>query len=124
MFGDYGDKYISGGILIWWAKDWYINYTDMLEYRYPSKLAGINIKCLSVVWNKFENLIVPLGCVVDYYGIRFECQSYVPLTTSSLVYGSDNEGLSVESKDGVHLAIEISQKLNLRPHMFWTRGTS
>jgi len=47
LFGDYGDKYVCGGMVIRRAKDWYINYYDLLDYKYPSKLASINVKSLN-----------------------------------------------------------------------------
>lgn len=71
------------------------------------------------------NLIVPLACVVDYYGIRFETQSLCPISLNSLVYGSDTDGLLFENNDqnAELMAQKLGEKLNLAPHNIEERGT-
>ena len=91
-----------------------------MDHNFSSKLAALNVKSLQILRNKFENLVVPLACVVDYYGIRFEVQSFVSISSNSLVYGSDNEGLTFNQLEAVDLAKEIGSKLNLKPHVFRT----
>lgn len=71
------------------------------------------------------NLIVPLGAVVDYYGIRFEVQSLCPISINSLVYGSDTDGMLFENSDKKveNMAIRLGLKLNLAPHNIEERVT-
>ena len=33
-----------------------------------AKLAALDVRNMSLLRNKFENLIVPLSCIVDYFG--------------------------------------------------------
>ena len=77
LYGDEGDKYIVGGILLRRAKDWLLpppissSPSDLPD---PSpKLATLDVRNLSLLRNRIPNLIVPLACIVDYYGLKFEC---------------------------------------------------
>jgi len=110
-------------MVIWKAKDWYIHFQDLLDFKYPSKLAALNAKSLAFIRSKFENALVPLCCIVDYYGIWFEVHSFCPISINSLVFGSDNDGLTFTNKDGLDLAIQIGAWMNLKSHSFWARGT-
>lgn len=54
---------------------------------------------MALLRNQFENLIVPLACTVDYFGVRYECTSIPPISQNSLIYGSDNEGLIILTEE-------------------------
>lgn len=53
---------------------------------------------------KFEKALIPLCCIIDYFGIWFEVHSLSPITINSIVWGSDNDGLTFVNKDGLELA--------------------
>jgi hypothetical protein len=63
------------------------------------KIASLEVRNMAALRNRLMRLVVPLACYVDYYGLRFECQSLAPLSINSLVYGSDTNGLTFISKD-------------------------
>ena len=72
----------------------------------------------SLLRNKVENLVVPLCCIVDYFGLRFEAMSIIPASINSLAYGSDTNGLLFKDDDreAEQMAMEIGRLLNLKPH--------
>ena len=80
-----------------------------------SKVAALDVRVLSLLRHRFPKLVIPLACVVDYYGIAFEVQTPSPLTLNSLVYGSDSEGLLYKNDDfeAEKLATEIGLLLNI-----------
>jgi len=63
------------------------------------KIASLDVRNLALLRNRIQRLVVPLACLVDYYGLKFECQSLAPLSINSLVYGSDTNGLTFTNKD-------------------------
>jgi hypothetical protein len=118
LYGDDGDKFVVGGILIRRAKDWTVcgqpfteaaklhttslgpqggESTNLLEIS--GKIAALDVRNLALMRNRLPRLVVPLACIVDYYGLKFECQSLAPLSINSLVYGSDNNGLTFTVRD-------------------------
>lgn len=82
------------------------------------KIAALDVRNLSALRNRVSRLIVPLACLVDFFGLRFECQSLSPLSINSLVYGSDTNGLVFTNKDehAEQMAKQIGRLLNLKPH--------
>jgi hypothetical protein len=98
LYGDDGDKYVVGGILVRRAKDWTIcgqAFTEASKMHTTAinkaggngggdqagstlqeisgKIAALDVKNLAALRNRVSRLIVPLACLVDYYGLRFEC---------------------------------------------------
>ena len=93
MYGDDGDKFVIGGILIRRAKDWTIcgqpftesaklhttaigpggdsGNTNLIETL--GKIASLDVRNLAIMRNRLPRLVVPLACIVDYFGIKFEC---------------------------------------------------
>lgn len=63
------------------------------------KIACLDVRNLALLRNRIDNLVVPLACVVDYFGLKFETQSLAPLSINSLVYGSDTDGLLFSEND-------------------------
>jgi hypothetical protein len=45
-----------------------------------TKLASLDVRALSLLRFRIPKLVVPLACVVNYFGIVFEVQSPVALT--------------------------------------------
>lgn len=94
LYGDGGEKYASGGMIIRKAKNWFVQDSFFSDAKHCAKIAGHNVKSLNFIRAKFNKLLVPLACVVDYFGIRYEVQSLCPISINSISYGSDNEGLT------------------------------
>lgn len=111
LLGDGGDKYVVGGIYLRRALNWTVQgqqfskfeVHDGLDNLGPSaingdlseisdKLAALDVRNASLLRNRIENLVVPLSCIVDYFGQRFEAISLIPASINSLVYGSDTDG--------------------------------
>lgn len=99
------------------AKDWLVankNLSDEVPMaganlnvnRVVEKLATFDVRAMSLLRFRIPNLLIPLSCVIDYYGIFFEVQSPIPLTQTSLIYGSDTNGLLFKNDDpdGVKMA--------------------
>lgn len=88
-------------------------------------MASLDVRNLNLLRNKLENLVVPLACFVDYYGLKFETESLMPLSINSLVYGSDTDGLLFydENQQAENMAEEISKILNLKMHYIEERAT-
>ena len=112
LYGDEGDKYIIGGILVRRAKDWNVDGVSFSEQALSTtlvsngkvetgsnlmslsgKIATLEVRNYALLRNRIPDLIVPLACLVDYYGLKFEAQSLAPISINSLVYGSDLQGL-------------------------------
>ena len=115
LYGDGGDKFMVGGLLVRRAKNWRV-CGKLLSEDQPqvvkgaagtsvdvnhivSKIAALDVRALALLRHRFPKLVVPLACVIDYYGIVFEVQSPSPLTLNTLVYGSDTEGLLFKNDD-------------------------
>ena len=115
LYGDGGDKFMVGGLFVRRAKNWRVcgkllsedqpqvvkgaAGTNIDVNHIVSKIAGLDVRALALLRHRFPKLIIPLACVVDYYGIAFEIQTPSPLTLNSLVYGSDTEGLLFKNDD-------------------------
>lgn len=53
------------------------------------------------------------------------CLSLLPLSTNSLVYGSDDEGLTFknDNNNALQAALEVGKLFNLKPHTIKERLT-
>ena len=143
MLGDGGDKYIVGGIYLRRAQGWTVAGQQFSRFEVheddmnmgsaingdlseiSGKLAALDVRNAAILRNKIENLVVPLACIVDYFGQRFEAQSLVPASINSLVYGSDTDGVIFKNtdKEAERMAMKIGSALNLRPHVIRERAT-
>jgi len=88
-------------------------------------MAALDVRNANLLRNKIPNLVVPLGCSVDYLGLRYECMSIIPATINSLVYGSDLNDLLFKTDDphASQMAEAIASALNLKPHFIRERAT-
>jgi hypothetical protein len=149
LYGDDGDKFVVGGILLRRAKDWTIcgqPFTEAAKLHTTSlaaqggsssggessslleisgKIAGLDVRNLALMRNRLPRLVVPLACLVDYFGLKFECQSLAPLSINSMVYGSDNNGLTFTVRDehAQAMARQIGVTLNLKAHYIEEQAT-
>ena len=139
LLGHGGDKYIVGGILLRRTEGWQVAGQQLtyLEERkqdkeelaigeargdlseISAKVASLDVRGSALLRNKIDGLVVPLACIVNYFGIRFEAISLIPVSLNSLAYGSDTEGLLVETRDyeAEIMAEKIGSLLNLKPHV-------
>ena len=64
-----------------------------------AKLAALEVRNGAILRNKIENLVVPLSCIVDFFGQRYLAMSLIPVSINSIVYGSDTDGLVFKNED-------------------------
>jgi hypothetical protein len=58
-----------------------------------------------------------MACVVDYYSERFIAYSIIPISTKSLVYGSNSDGIQIlNDKKAEHFAKKVGEVLNIKAH--------
>jgi len=83
------------------------------------------VRNLALLRCRVHNLVAPLACIVDYYGLRFEAMSLMPLSINSLVYGSDTDGLLFTDSDqeAERIAEQVSKLVNIKPHFIQERAT-
>lgn len=89
------------------------------------KVASLDVRNMALLRNWVDRLVVPMACLVDYYGLKFETQSLAPISVNSLAYGSDMDGLLFNDEDAEaeQMAKTISQLLNLKPHFLEEKAT-
>ena len=75
---------------------------------------------MSMLRHRITKLVVPLACIVDYYGFFFEVQTSAPLTLSTLAYGSETEGLLLKDDDPTarFISAQVGKLLNIMPRDF------
>jgi hypothetical protein len=68
-------------------------------------------------------LCTSLMSVIDYRGYRLCAQSFLPISDSSLRYGSNDGGMTIHTSDAeLNLKIqELAHRLNLKRHMVFSR---
>jgi len=68
---------------------------------------------------KIDLINVPLMALIDYRGYRVVAMSVLPISSKTIIYGSDTAGVNVYNKDENfnQLMIQASEKLNLRGHL-------
>eukprot|EP00744_Colponema_vietnamica_P001049 GILI01001788.1.p1 GENE.GILI01001788.1~~GILI01001788.1.p1 ORF type:complete len:1045 (+),score=336.05 GILI01001788.1:182-3316(+) len=125
MYGQGGDKYVGGGLVLRKVKDWIILGENIGEGAAANKVADHELTGLNLIRGKVDGVEVPIACIVDYFGIRFLSQSIVPISVKSIVYGSNTDGLVVYNNQAQaeDKASEIASLLNLAPHQVREKGT-
>lgn len=87
--GDGGERFLVGGVYVRRAQDWLIANkhlsTEMAGSnvnfnKIVTKLASLDVRALALLRFRIPKLVVPLACVVNYYGIVFEAQSPIAYT--------------------------------------------
>lgn len=96
LYGRGGLKYVVGGILLRKAEGWLLKGKEIPKAN-CCKMAKQNSRNLHFIRNRVLGMIVPLSCVVDYFGHVFECFSILPISLNSLVLGSDDEAFTVKT---------------------------
>src|SRR5688500_4727719 len=96
LYGAGGDKYVAGGLVLRRVKDWSLAGETIGEGALANKVASHELNALDFVRGKLPELEVPLACIIDFFGVRYLAESLVPITPSSLVYGSNTDGIKIE----------------------------
>ena len=89
--GDGGERFLVGGVYVRRAQDWLVankHLSDEIPMagsnvninKVVAKLAPLDVRALALLRFRIPKLVVPLACVVNYYGIVFEVQSPIALT--------------------------------------------
>ncbi len=125
-----GTKYLQQGILYKFAEDvdmgkygWMYSVTGERNDAAASKACGNELKGLSAVFQACSelDLRVPLMCLVDFGGFRLSAQAFVPITSHTLVYGSQDAGRTIVSGKGqpevVAMMSRLAERLRLKPHV-------
>ncbi|KAH3743334.1 Histidine kinase [Pelomyxa schiedti] len=112
-----GEKFKINGILFKFARDdkGIFNGDDDLA----AKAAGHELKsCVRFFEASDSKIRVPLMATVDYLGYRLTACSVIPISSSTLVYGSSDGGEIVKNNDPVAYKAmeEICKTLNLKKH--------
>lgn len=112
-----GDKYIVHNILFKFAVDSAGLYGS--DYA-AAKVAGHELKGLIQYFNtSLPELCVPLMALVDYGGFRLIAMSILPISERTIIYGSNDSGMTIHKAHPQLNAImkEASQLLNIKEHM-------
>lgn len=122
-----GIKYVCHNIMFKFAVDIQIppkNVSWIYGIERPCdekamKAAGNELRGLTQYFaTHINSLHYPLQALIDFYGYRIIAVALLPVSTTSLIYGSMDGGLSVknESKDFSLLMERAAQHLNLQSH--------
>lgn len=69
------------------------------------KIATFEVRALSLLRNRVPRLVIPLACVIDYYGAVYQVFTPGMLSLETLVYGSQSDGLLFKDDDEDALVI-------------------
>lgn len=89
-----------------------------------AKVAAHELKGISALFScilelGIQNLCLPIVCLVDYRGFRIVAISVLPISGSTIQYGSNNYGKNI-NKTNSQLCESlklIGKNLNLKPHI-------
>lgn len=56
--------------------DWTVNNSLKID----GKISAINCRNHAMLRNRIPDLIVPLVCIVEYFGVIYECSSILPIS--------------------------------------------
>lgn len=116
-----GDKFLVDHVFIKFARDQsgLMGTTYAARSSAARKVANHEIKALAAISEaNIDGLRFPLLSSITYGGHTLLCMSYLPISSSTLVYGSNDGGLTVQASDerANELARKLGTKLNLKPH--------
>lgn len=112
-----GEKFVVQNILFKFALD--IHNVFGGNHDSAAKVAGLELKGLQAYMStNTPDLCYPLMALIDYKGFRLVASSLLPLTSSSLIYGSQDAGATIKKASPPFTARieEASAKLNLKLH--------
>ena len=70
---------------------------------------------------RVEGLHVPLTALINYRGYSLISQSWLPVDSDTIVYGTPNGGNTIysRSKEFAAKMKEVGEQINLKPHDVW-----
>ena len=117
-FASTAQKYVAGGIIVRKVSDWEILGENIGEGDAAFKIAGHELRAMSLLRGKINGIVAPLAAIVDVYGLRYLAQAIPNISRDSLCYGSINDAITVvRSDDGDAAAKAIASYLNIRDHI-------
>eukprot|EP01130_Rhizamoeba_saxonica_P009692 TRINITY_DN3952_c0_g1_i4.p1 TRINITY_DN3952_c0_g1~~TRINITY_DN3952_c0_g1_i4.p1 ORF type:complete len:977 (-),score=168.95 TRINITY_DN3952_c0_g1_i4:963-3893(-) len=122
-----GKKFMVEGIFFKFVEDVEISPGKWLyggsksAYHLAGKAAKHEIRGLTTIYQLISKLniplCIPLMSLIGYRGFRVIAVSKLPINDQTLIYGSNNGGLTVHSDEYLHLQMGIiAKELNLREH--------
>jgi hypothetical protein len=112
-----GEKYIINNILFKFAVDAHGLYGS--DYA-AAKAADNELRGLTALFNTADSRICyPLMALIDFLGVRLIAMSLLPLSPSTLAYGTADGGVTVhnDNEELASLIEEAASRLNLVPHV-------
>ena len=71
-----------------------------------------------------DDVIVPMACMIEYFGASFMVYALEPLDLDTLVYGSVTQDLVIKNDLNQHMFIEnLSSLFNCSMHWVKEKGT-
>lgn len=123
-----GQKFICQGILFKFAVDVQLPDSDCWMY---GKHAPDNIGAMKAAASELRHIValsnavgdtdlrVPLMALIDYRGFRLVASSLLPISSHTIVYGSDNAGFNVYAQPDVAAKFDlVAKRINLKKHNF------
>ncbi|GAB5366103.1 hypothetical protein AAMO2058_001115800 [Amorphochlora amoebiformis] len=111
-----GEKYKVGSLFFKFANDWQGIYK---AHEFAIKAANREMLGLRAYLKlHLKGLHFPVVILVDHLGHRLICSSLLPLSKTTLVYGSDDQGRTVQMSDPEcnDLMENAGRELNLKGH--------
>eukprot|EP00727_Mastigamoeba_balamuthi_P009543 m51a1_g5210 hypothetical protein (1212) ;mRNA; r:242382-246294 len=117
-----GDKYVVQKILFKFAVD---SKGIFGGDEAAAKVASHDLKSLVHICNCWEpGINFPMMALVDYRGFRIVGMTLLPISTDTLVYGSQNAGKTVVTNPDIERKLKrIAKKLNIKAHEIGEEGT-
>eukprot|EP00727_Mastigamoeba_balamuthi_P007903 m51a1_g3733 hypothetical protein (1030) ;mRNA; f:31267-34919 len=111
-----GEKFVVSNILFKFAHDDKNLYGG--DEAAAAKVAGHELKSLVAIYNCHLPIGLPLVALVDYRGQRVIAESYLPITSDTLVLGSADSGTTVHegNANAQRLMAKLALNLNVREH--------
>lgn len=126
-----GEKFFHKGIFFKYSIDLHGLYDGD---EFAMKSAGAELRAINSVLRKYEQnmcrvedrIRTPLFCLVDYRGYRILASSVLPISHSTLVYGSDNAGRTIVKTNNRfnQLTQSLANDLKLKEHEIALRNYS
>ena len=125
LYGTGGNKFVMGGLLIRECTEVYAFEQKYVQDDQISKLLKHKIKMLNHIRRQQDDLMVPLACLVDYFGRFYMVYALSGIDCNSLVHGSLTQGIAIKNDLNDIPAVKVlSRQLNIKPHYVVERGTS
>lgn len=117
LYGIGGRKFVLGGIVIRECKFIYFHGRRYEEPQQIFRILKHKIAMLNQLRNMQSKIVVPMACLIEYYGTYFVAHAAVAVSFDTLVYGSFTQNLLIRnSLSETDIIEEISKRLNIKKH--------